>query len=207
MAKRAVPEINAGSMADIAFLLLIFFLVATTMDIDGGIMRKLPQKQDPNQKQEEIKIKQRNILEISINRNDQLMIENDYAKLEDVKELAMEFIDNGQNFDKKAELACSYCNGGPDGSISVELSDHPSKAVISLKTDRGSTYGNYALVEDALSQAYMELRNKASIKKYGVSYEKLLELKKINEADEENNEKEETIRKMYPQIISASESN
>ncbi len=206
MAKRKVPEINAGSMADIAFLLLIFFLVATTMDIDGGIMRKLPEKQDPHKKQDDIKIKQRNILEIAINRNDDLMVEGELAKLEDVKNLAMEFIDNGGNADNEPDLKCSYCNAGPDGVVSADLSDHPKKAVISIKTDRGSTYGNYALVEDALSQAYMELRNSAATKKYGVSFERLLEVKKIEEDNESNNERVKTIKDMYPQIISASES-
>ncbi len=201
MSRRNVPEINAGSMADIAFLLLIFFLVATTMEVDGGIPRKLPQKQPPNQKQE-VKIKKRNILEIAINRNDELLLEGERRiKIDEIKEIAMEFIDNGAG-DPEKGVKCDYCKHGPDGVIDENMSVHPEKAVISLKVDRGTSYGANTAVQDQLEQAYTELRNQISLEKYGVTYEALLAQKKIKKDDEKLNERIKTIKKLYPVIIS-----
>jgi len=87
MARRENAEINAGSMADIAFLLLIFFLVTTTMDVDSGIARKLPEKTD---EQSDVIVKEKNVLDIVVNRNNQLLVENEYVKVTDVKRLAYE---------------------------------------------------------------------------------------------------------------------
>ncbi len=201
MARRTAPEINAGSMADIAFLLLIFFLVATTMEVDGGIPRKLPQKQPIGSPPPPV-IKARNVLEISINRNDQLLVEGDQrVELKDIKNIALEFIDNGAG-DPSKNLSCSYCKGGPDGVIDQSSSVHPEKAVISLKVDRGTSYGASTAVQDALSQAYNELRNQASKSKYGVSYDALLARKKIDKGNEELLAKIKAIKAMYPEIIS-----
>ena len=204
MARRTAPEINAGSMADIAFLLLIFFLVATTMEVDGGIPRKLPQKQPLNAPPPPV-IKAKNVLEISINRNDQLLVEGDQrVELKDIKNIALEFIDNGSGDPTaKPPLApCSYCKGGPDGVIDQNSSVHPEKAVISLKVDRGTSYGASTAVQDALSQAYNDLRNQVSKSKYGVSYDALLARKKIDKGNEKLLAKIKTIKGMYPEIIS-----
>ena len=92
MARRENSEINAGSMADIAFLLLIFFLVTTTMDVDSGISRKLPEKSEDTP---EVTIKEKNVLDITVNRKNQLLVENEFVEVKDIRRLAMEFIDNG----------------------------------------------------------------------------------------------------------------
>jgi len=201
MARRDTPEINAGSMADIAFLLLIFFLVATTMEVDGGIPRKLPQKTPDNITPP--KIKERNILEISINHNDQLLVEGTQrVKLEEIKNIAIEFIDNGGGVDKDGNK-CDYCKGGLDGVIDENQSVHPTKAIISLKVARGTSYGIAMKVQDALSQAYTELRNRVSKSIHsGTSYDALLDRKKIDKDNEKLQAKIKRVKDLYPEIIS-----
>ena len=115
MARRDTPEINAGSMADIAFLLLIFFLVTTTMDVDQGISRKLPEKQDPNI--EPPKLKEKNIFDVMVNSNNEILIENDYVTIDQVRELAKTFIDNGGGVDAEGN-PCDWCEG-------KEMRNHP----------------------------------------------------------------------------------
>ena len=102
MAKRSVPEVNAGSMADIAFLLLIFFLVTTTIEKDSGINRKLPPIEEL---EEDVVIKQKNIFTVLLNGKDQLLVEDELMDLKDLRSAAVEFLDN--NGDK----TCNYCNG------------------------------------------------------------------------------------------------
>ena len=154
MARRENSEINAGSMADIAFLLLIFFLVTTTMDVDSGISRKLPEKSD--QENIDVVVKEKNVLDITVNRKNQLLIENELVQVRDVKRLAMDFIDNGGGVsapkDGKPGEPCDYCNGAKDPLSS----DHPSKAIISLQSDRGTTYGMYVSIQNEIEGAYNE---------------------------------------------------
>lgn len=196
MARRSLPEINAGSMADIAFLLLIFFLVATTMEVDGGISRKLPQKQLPNQ---DIKIKEKNVLQISINRNDRLLVEGKQIinDVKEIKQIAIDFIDNGGGVGNNDVGACDYCKGNKDPNSS----DHPNKAIISLKSDRGTSYGAFIAVHDVLGQAYMDLRNRVCKERYGVSFESLLKQQKSDKSDKLK-EKIKKIKALYPEIIS-----
>ncbi len=198
MARRSLPEINAGSMADIAFLLLIFFLVATTMEVDGGISRKLPQKQPPNAPKPPV-IKDKNVLQISINRNDQLLVEGKQiiTNVNDIKQIAIDFIDNGGGVGNKNAGRCDYCKG----ARSPESSDHPNKAIISLKSDRGTSYGAFIAVHDVLGQAYMELRNRVSKERYGRTYESLLKQQKSDKS-EKLKEKIKKIKELYPEIIS-----
>jgi len=92
MAKRSAPEVNAGSMADIAFLLLIFFLVTTTIEVDSGISSKLP----PDIPPPEVKIKQKNIFTVELNKDNQMLVEEELMKIKDLKAAAIKFIDNGQ---------------------------------------------------------------------------------------------------------------
>jgi biopolymer transport protein ExbD len=94
MASREVPEINAGSMADIAFLLLIFFLVTTTMDIDTGITRKLP---PPVENEEDIDIKERNVFKVLVNSSDRLMVEGEQGDIRTLKNDVKEFMTNPNN--------------------------------------------------------------------------------------------------------------
>jgi len=197
MAKRNIPEINAGSMADIAFLLLIFFLVASTMEVDGGIARKLPQKQPPNQAPPP-KLKEKNVLQIAINRKDRLLVEGDQlVQVKDIKQLAIDFIDNGGGEGNKGVGNCDYCKGAKSDASS----DHPNKAVISLKSDRGTSYGAFIAVHDALGQAYTELRNRVSKERYGKSYEALIKQQKSDKS-QKLKDKIQTIKDLYPEIIS-----
>lgn len=197
MARRNLPEINAGSMADIAFLLLIFFLVATTMEVDGGIARKLPQKQPPNAPKPPV-IKDRNVLQIAINRNDRLLVEGDQlVQVEDIKQIAIDFIDNGGGEGNKNVGTCDYCKGAKSSSSS----DHPNKAIVSLKSDRGTSYGAFIAVHDALGQAYTALRNRASQERYGVSFEALIKQQKSDKS-QKLKDKIKTIKELYPEIIS-----
>ncbi len=127
MARRENPEINAGSMAGIAFLLLIFFLVTTTMDVDTGISRKLPEKQ-PEDIVPPI-LKEKNVFEVNINRRNEILVEGDtYMKVGDLREAAIDFIDNGGGKDPDGN-DCTWCEGKKD----VASSDHPKKAIISLQ--------------------------------------------------------------------------
>jgi biopolymer transport protein ExbD len=202
MARRNVPEINAGSMADIAFLLLIFFLVATTMDVDTVISRRLPQKQ-PENTPPPPELKEKNVFEIMINRNDQMLIEKkDYMNLKELKTAVLEFLDNGGGEGNKGVGKCDYCKGGPDGIVDEHSSDHPNKAVISLKTDRGTSYNMFLSVHDVLGQAYTELRNREAMKLYGVSYEDLLDEQAKDRDDEDIAKKIDKVRELFPEIIS-----
>tara|TARA_B100000497_G_scaffold127746_1_gene170710 strand:- start:2820 stop:3425 length:606 start_codon:yes stop_codon:yes gene_type:complete len=147
MAKRSAPEVNAGSMADIAFLLLIFFLVTTTIEKDSGINRKLPPIEEL---EEDVVIKQRNIFTVLLNGKDQLLVEDELMELKDLRSAAVEFLDN--NGDK----SCTYCNGAKDPSSS----DNPTKAIISLKNERETSYAAYISVQNELVAAYNVLRNR-----------------------------------------------
>ncbi|MDP4664979.1 MAG: biopolymer transporter ExbD [Flavobacteriaceae bacterium] len=150
MAKRSAPEVNAGSMADIAFLLLIFFLVTTTIETDSGISRKLPPIEDSP---EDVKIKQKNIFTVLLNGRDQLLVEDELMELKDLRSSAVKFLDNG------GDGTCDYCNGSKDPSSS----DNPDKAIISLKNDRETTYGVYISVQNELVAAYNDLRNRRAL--------------------------------------------
>tara|TARA_Y100000994_G_scaffold196842_1_gene166602 strand:+ start:61 stop:681 length:621 start_codon:yes stop_codon:yes gene_type:complete len=150
MAKRSAPEVNAGSMADIAFLLLIFFLVTTTIETDSGLNRKLPPMEeviDPPI------IKQKNIFTVVVNKNNQLLVEEELTNISDVRSLAVDFLDNGGG---TGEDACDFCQGKRDPSSS----DNPEKAIISLKNDRETSYKMYIAVQNELVAAYNELRNR-----------------------------------------------
>jgi len=184
--KRAIPEINAGSMADIAFLLLIFYLVTTTMDTDEGINRKLP-PWDEDLEQDIPEIKERNIFTVLVNSNDQLLVEDEYLEISQLREKAMEFVDNN------GDGSCTYCKGYKVSSSS----DNPDMAVISLQNDRGTSYGMYVKVQNELVAAYEDLRDKYAEEEYGKSYRGM-------DADEDKDVIKE-IKGAYPQKISEAE--
>lgn len=150
MAKRAAPEVNAGSMADIAFLLLIFFLVTTTIETDTGISRKLPPIEDSN---DDVIIKQKNIFTVLLNGKDQLLVEDEIMELKDIRKAAVEFLDNG------GDGSCDYCRGKRDPASS----DNPDKAIVSLKNERETSYKMYISVQNELVAAYNELRNRRAL--------------------------------------------
>ena len=150
MAKRSAPEVNAGSMADIAFLLLIFFLVTTTIETDSGLNRKLPPMEDVV---DPPIIKERNIFTVVVNKNNDLLVEEKPMQISELRAAAVAFLDNGGG---KGEDACNFCQGARDASSS----DNPDKAVISLKNDRETDYKVYIAVQNELVAAYNELRNR-----------------------------------------------
>ncbi|SDX70980.1 Biopolymer transport protein ExbD/TolR [Lutibacter oricola] len=203
MARRENGEINAGSMADIAFLLLIFFLVTTTMDVDSGISRKLPEKSQ--EKPQDVIVKQKNVLDIVVNRNNLILVEGtDFVDVKDIKKIAMDFIDNGGGIgapkDGKPGEPCDYCQGAKDPNSS----DHPSKAIISLQSARGTTYGMYVSIQNEVEKAYNELRSELAKKLYGTTYSQLLKDYKDNPS-ESLKAKIDNLKGKYPQIISEPE--
>lgn len=205
MAKRDVPEINAGSMADIAFLLLIFFLVTTTMDVDTGINRKLPEKQ-PEDAPEPPKLKEKNVFIVTVNRNNDILVEGDkFMTVDEIREEAKKFIDNGGGLGNPIDGAepaeCDWCEGDKDPLSS----DHPNKAVISLESDRGTSYGTYIAVQNELVGAYTDLRNRYCEKKWNISYEQLVKDSNNNPKNESLKEKIKEAKGKYPQIISEAE--
>lgn len=181
--KRGLPEINASSMADIAFLLLIFFLVTTTIDTDAGMLVKLPQWVEPEDLPPPDEANKRNVLEILVNQYDQLLVEGELRTIPELKKYTKQFIDNN------GEGECNYCRGIGD----PDLSDHPDKAIVSLKNDRATSYDMYISVYNELKAAYGELRDEAANRKFGKDYE---DLGKVS-ADE--------IKGMYPIRISEAE--
>ncbi len=164
MARRSAPEVNAGSMADIAFLLLIFFLVTTTMEKDKGIARQLPPIQEDDSTPPVI-IKDKNLFIVLVNKNDQLLVEDNPMELSDLREAAIEFLDNGGAPSKSPEY-CNYCQGKKDASSS----DNPDKAIISVQNDRLTSYKMYIAVQNELVGAYNFLRNRESQRLYGWDY-------------------------------------
>ena len=132
--RKGAPEVNAGSMADIAFLLLIFFLVTTTIETDAGLDRMLPPIEPPDT---DVVIKQKNIFTVGINKNGQLLVEEQLMDLEDLRDAAIAFLDNGGAPSGSPDY-CNYCKGKRDAGSS----DNPGKAIISLKNDMEAEYLN-----------------------------------------------------------------
>ena len=192
MAKRAAPEVNAGSMADIAFLLLIFFLVTTTIETDSGINRKLPPMEES---EEDVVIKQKNIFTVLLNGKDQLLVEDEIMELKDLRKAAVEFLDNG------GDGSCNYCKGKKDPASS----DNPDKAIISLKNERETTYKTYIAVQNELVAAYNELRDARAQAQYGQSFAEMeADYKDVNWPGnkEKLKEKIDQIKTEYPQKLS-----
>ena len=196
MARRSAPDVNAGSMADIAFLLLIFFLVTTTIETDSGISRKLPPMQEENV--EPPIIKEKNIFQVIVNRNNELLVEDELMELENLQEAAVLFLDNGGGV---GEEACTYCQGPGDPASS----DNPEKAVIMLVNDRQTEYGTYIAVQNELVAAYNELRNRTAQRLYGRSFDAMeAQYDDVNFTGDKEKLKEqiEQIRDMWPQKLS-----
>ncbi|PKP52500.1 MAG: biopolymer transporter ExbD [Bacteroidetes bacterium HGW-Bacteroidetes-1] len=175
MARRSSPEINAGSMADIAFLLLIFFLVTTTMDVDSGITRRLP---PPVDKPEDIQIKMRNVLNVLVNKNDRLLVDGREGDIKTLKDVAKKFMTpvfpDNVNF-PETEIK----------EIPLLGSVYSSKGVISLKNDKGTSYDMYINVQNELARAFNELKDEMSMRYFGTKFANLVkedQIKAINEA-------------------------
>ena len=173
--KRKVQEINAGSMADIAFLLLIFFLVATTMNTDTGLVRMLPPMPPEDQKQEDIKVKERNLFLVFINGRGDIMAgasgKQEPIDLHQLTERTKEFIVNpmdDENLPEKVNRDIEL----PDGSKWV----YPvSEGVVSLQTTRDTGYQSYIMVQNELTRAFNEVRDEVALRKFGSKYSELTE--------------------------------
>ena len=201
MARRATPEVNAGSMADIAFLLLIFFLVTTTIEKDKGIARQLPPKEPPTD--EQVKIKEKNLFIVNVNRHDQLLVDEELMELKDLRQAAIAFLDNGGAAAGTAEY-CDYCKGKRDPSSS----DNPEKAVMSVQNDRLTSYKMYIAVQNELVAAYNFLRDRESQRLYGWKFSEInnaIEEGSFKGNEEAIKEKLETIQKLFPQKLSEAE--
>lgn len=201
MARRATPEVNAGSMADIAFLLLIFFLVTTTIEKDKGISRQLPPIEPPTDI--DVVIKQKNLFVVNVNKDDQLLVEDELMELKNLRQAAIDFLDNGGAPQGSPEY-CNYCKGKRDQASS----DNPDKAIISVQNDRLTSYNMYISVQNELVAAYNFLRDRISEERHGW---KFTEMKKaIDEGSFRGNEdamqeKLEEIQKLYPLKLSEAE--
>ncbi len=180
---RKTPEINATSTADIAFLLLVFFLATTTMNVDSGIYRRLPPYQPENT--EAPKYLKRNILQVGVNMYNQLAINSEEADLATLKERTIEFIlnvNNSEDLPQKEIKEVPFF-----GKVEV------SKGVISLQNDKGTSYEMYIAVQDELTAAFNEVRNMKSQEKWGRSFNQL------------SPEQQEAIKDLIPMAISEAE--
>lgn len=184
MAKREAPEINAGSMADIAFLLLIFFLITTTMGTDAGLARMLPPPLPP-ETEAPPPVNERNVFVVLLNSNNQLLVENQYMDIKELKRATKEFIENPfnkENLSEKKNQQIDFFGLYP-----------VSKGIISLQNDRNTQYQAYLSVQNELQAAYNELRDELSKRKFGKAYADLDE------------EQQKAVREVYPQRISEAE--
>lgn len=172
---RSVTEVNSSSMADIAFLLLIFFLVTTTIVNERGLPITLPQKVDENI---EVDIIDRNVFKVLVNSQDALLVENEKMDLLEIRAAALKFLKN---------------NGK-----SADLSDSPQDAIVSYKTDRGTSYEMYIRVLDELKAAYHEAR----AEELGIKVEDYL---KLNPEDRNDNKLLAKAREAYPMQLSEAE--
>lgn len=182
MAKKT-PEINATSTADIAFLLLVFFLATTTMNVDSGMFRRLPPYQPDNT--EAPKIAKRNILQILVNKDNMLQVDGEVLDVNRLKDKALDFILNPMNDENLPETSKKEIEGL--GNVDV------SKGVISLQSDKGTSYEMYIAVQDQLAAAFNEARNRKSKLKWNKKYSEL------------NSAQQEAIKKWVPMSISEAE--
>ncbi len=184
--KKKVPQMNATSSADIAFMLLLFFLMTSSMDTDRGLPRRLPAPVPKDQKKDDVDIKKRNLMIVLINSQNQILCNNEYIEIKQLKEKAKEFIDNPYNDEHKPEKV--VVDVPYFGEMAV-AKNH----VISLQNDRGTQYQAYINVQSELAAAYAELRNEVSLKKFGKAFVDLEE------------EQQSAVITIYPQKISEAE--
>ncbi|WP_294632544.1 biopolymer transporter ExbD [uncultured Bacteroides sp.] len=185
--KRKCPEVNSSSTADIAFLLLIFFLITTSMDTDRGLARRLPPPPETeDHKDDSDKVKERNVMTVFLNMNDQLMANGEYVNVDQLRTMAKEFIANPYNDESKPEKHTKEIQFF--GAVQVT-----EKHVVSLRCDRTSSYKAYLAVQNELVAAYNELRDELAQEKWGKDYAALDE------------DQQKAVREIYPQKISEAE--
>ena len=182
---RKVPEIPSASLADIAFMLLIFFLVTTTMDIDSGLERRLPPWVEQSEGDEQ-QVNERNVFVVLINKNNELLVENEYTDIGFLKEKTKAFLENPYNAPNLPEK--ELVNVPYFGEIMVA-----KNAVISLRNDLDTRYATYVAVQNELVAAINELRDELAKQKFDKTYSRL------------EKEQQEAIRMIYPSRISEAE--
>ncbi len=206
MAKRSAPEVNAGSMADIAFLLLIFFLVTTTIESDTGMNRKLPPKLPDGITAP--RIKEKNLFTIVVNKNSELLVEEQPMELKDLREATIAFLDNGgakKGNDNNIKF-CAYCKGVRN----PESSDNPDKAVVSLQNSRETNYAAYIAITNEVLAAYKFLRDREANRLYNMTYSDIV--KQYKDSPEDSPEKEawktkrDEVKGLFPEKFSEAES-
>ena len=185
MANKKTPEINSSSTADIAFLLLCYFLMTTTMNQDSGLQRRLPPMPAEDQKVEDQKVNRRNIIVVKINSADRLFAGNEAMDVSQLKDKIKEFLTNPADDPNLPEKKVKEIEGF--GAYPV------SKGVISLQNDRGTSYQAYIAVQNELVKAINEIRDDFSRANYGKPYASLTE------------EQQKIVREAVPQKISEAE--
>ena len=184
--KRKTPGINGSSSADIAFMLLIFFLITTSMDTDKGLARRLPPPVPKDQKKNDVDVNKRNLVVVLINSSNQILFNGEPTDIKQLKDKVKEFIDNPYNDEHKPERVEADV---PFFGKMMVTKNH----VISLQNDRGTEYQAYIDVQNEIAAAYNELRNKVSKEKFGKNFADLDE------------EQQKAVQQIYPQKISEAE--
>ncbi len=184
MAKKT-PAINSSSTADIAFLLLCYFLMTTTMGTQTGLSRRLPPMPDPNQKVEDQKVNRRNIIIVKINSADRILAGSEPIDVSQLKDKIKIFLTNPTDDPNLPVMESTEIAGLGTRKV--------SKGVISLQNDRGTSYQAYIAVQNELVKAVNELRNEAATREFG---------KKFLALDEDH---QKIIKELVPQQISEAE--
>ena len=185
MASKKTPEINGSSMADISFMVLIFFLMVTTMDQEKGLSRRLPPMPAEDQKVEDQKVNRRNIIQVKINSADRILAGSEPIDISQLKDKIKEFLTNPANDPNLPEKEIQDIEG---------FGEYPvSKGIISLQNDRGTSYQAYIAVQNELVKAVNELRDDFSRKNYNKVFSLLTE------------EEQGIVKKAIPQFISEAE--
>jgi len=186
MASKKTPEINGGSMADISFLMLIFFLMVTTMDAQTGLSRRLPPIPDQNQKAVDQKVNRRNLLNVKINSRDAIFAGEQYiSDVDQIEDIVIEFLTNPSDNEKLSAKKIRNIEG---------FGEYPvSEGVISLQNDRATSYAVYVEVQDVLVRAITHIRNDFSRTHFGMDYAQLDE------------DRQKIVRDAIPNTISESE--
>ena len=194
--KRKLPEINASQMADISFLLLIFWLCSTTMSTDQGLSRRLPPPLPPNMEKPDVEVNERNIFIVLINSQNQLLVQGELMDVRQLREEAKAFILNTENDIHKPELFEVTADVlDKNGNVERTLKTITTKNhVISLQNDRGTSYDKYIEVQNELVAAYNEVRDEYSRREFaGLTFNELTP------------EQQEAVQTLFPQKISEAE--
>ena len=185
MGKKKVPAMNTSSTADIAFLLLCYFLMTTTMGSQTGLSRRLPPMPDKNQKVEDQKVNRRNIIQVKINSADRILAGSEPIDISQLKDKIKEFLTNPMNDPNLPEKEVQDIEG---------FGEYPvSKGIISLQNDRGTSYQAYIAVQNELVKAVNELRDDFSRRNYNKVFSLLTE------------DEQAIVKKAVPQFISEAE--